>query len=100
MATLPGDASLDGSVDAGDLTTLINNFGHPGNWSQGDFNYDGTVNASDLTAMINSFGQSAPVSSSIVKAGMGVSMVPEPGTLILFASGLLAALAYAWRKRR
>jgi T5SS/PEP-CTERM-associated repeat protein/autotransporter-associated beta strand protein len=100
MATLPGDASLDGSVNLGDLGILINNFGKPGTWATGDFNYDGTVNLSDLGTLINNFGQSAPVSSSVVIAGMGVRTVPEPGTLILLASGLLTALVHFWRKRK
>jgi hypothetical protein len=31
---------------------------------------------------------------------VGASIVPEPSTLLLFASGLLAVLAHAWRKRK
>jgi hypothetical protein len=32
--------------------------------------------------------------------GTGTTLVPEPGTLALLASGLVGLLAYAWRKRK
>ncbi len=32
--------------------------------------------------------------------GVTAAAVPEPGTLALLAAGLLASLAYAWRKRK
>jgi T5SS/PEP-CTERM-associated repeat protein/autotransporter-associated beta strand protein len=98
-STLPGDANLDGTVNLSDLGVLIGNFGKSGGWATGDFNYDGTVNLSDLGVLIGNFGKSAPVYSLVV-AGMDVSIVPEPSTLVLLAAGLIGPLAYAWRKRK
>ena len=57
------------------------------------------MNTSDLNALITDFGKTAPISSSVVIAGMGVSAVPKPSTLVLLAAGLLGLIAYAWRKR-
>ena len=30
----------------------------------------------------------------------GIASVPEPGAIVLLATGLIGLLAYAWRKRR
>ena len=35
-----------------------------------------------------------------IAVGVTAAAVPEPGTLALLAAGLLASLAYAWRKRK
>lgn len=99
MATLRGDTNLDGSVNLGDLNTLISNFGTGTTWAQGDFRYTGTTNLTDLNNLVANFGKTAPISSAVVIAGPGVSMVPEPLTLVLLAAGLIGLLAYAWRKR-
>ena len=59
MATLPGDAFLDGAVDVNDLTVVLTHFGVTGAvWSQGDFTYDGRVDINDLTIVLANFGQS------------------------------------------
>jgi nicotinamidase-related amidase len=93
-ATLFGDANLDGKVDINDLTVVLTNYGEVGmSWSQGDFNGDGRVDINDLTTVLTNYGQT-------YSAAMGIKAVPEPGTLALFAAGLVGLLAYAWRKRK
>jgi hypothetical protein len=45
----PGDANLDGKVDAADLAIVRKNLGQAGKWwEDGDFNADGKVDAADL----------------------------------------------------
>ncbi len=52
LARLPGDANLDGVVDAADCTIVKASYGQSGMWwMQGDFDHDGTVDAADLTAL-------------------------------------------------
>jgi hypothetical protein len=58
MATVAGDANLDGAVNLTDLGVLIDNFGKPGVWANGDFNNDGRVDLSDLGILIDNFGKS------------------------------------------
>jgi hypothetical protein len=41
-----------------------------------------------------------PTGGHIDPVEFTVSTVPEPGTLVLFGSGLLGLIAYAWRKRK
>ena len=75
IATLPGDANLDGKVDINDLTTVLSNFGRTGlanAWTSGDFNGDGKVDINDLTTVSANFGRSD--GSSVA----GVAAVPEP----------------------
>ena len=91
MYTLYGDTNLDGTVNGGDLNTVLSNFNQTGmTWSQGDFDYNGTVNGSDLNSVLSNFNQHLSVTSA----------VPEPSTLLLAAAGLAGLLAYAWRKRK
>jgi hypothetical protein len=53
LTRLPGDANLDGVVNALDCTILEAHLGQSGTmwWMQGDFNHDGVVNAADLALM-------------------------------------------------
>ena len=91
MYTLYGDANLDGTVNGGDLNTVLSNFQQTGmTWAQGDFNYDGTVNGGDLNTVLSNFQQHLSVTGA----------VPEPSSLLLTAAGLASLLAYAWRKRK
>ena len=49
---LPGDANLDGVVDASDLNVLGIHWQQAGRvWSDGDFSGDGVVDATDLNAL-------------------------------------------------
>jgi hypothetical protein len=38
--------------------------------------------------------------SELSTDGTGLSIVPEPGTLILLGTGVLGLLCYAWRQRK
>ena len=91
MYTLYGDTDLNGTVNGGDLNTVLSNFNQTGmTWAQGDFNYDGTVNGTDLNTVLSNFDQHLSVTGA----------VPEPSSLLLSAAGLAGLLAYAWRKRK
>ncbi len=91
VAILLGDANGDGKVDVNDLTIVLTDFGRSGmTWSQGDFNGDGTVDINDLTIVLANYGQSN---------GAGITAVPEPTSLILFAIGAVSLLACNWRRR-
>jgi hypothetical protein len=58
LFTLAGDASLDRTVDVGDLGKLATNYGTTSGatWNQGDFDHNGTVDVGDLGALATSYG--------------------------------------------
>ena len=110
---LPGDANLDGKVDVQDLAILAANYRKQvtGGWLQGDFNNDGVVDVEDLALLAANYRHS--YASDVVPAfdGLdaeaiqllslaGVTVVPEPGTLIMLAVALIGTLAYACRRRK
>jgi hypothetical protein len=110
---LPGDANLDGTVNVLDLAVLAANYRKnvTGGWTQADFNHDGVVDVQDLALLAANYRHS--LASDVVPAydGLdaaaigalslaGVTVVPEPGVLVLLASGSLGLLAYARRKWR
>ena len=94
---LLGDANGDNKVDINDLTIVLAHYGQSGaeiGWSTGDFNNDDKVNINDLTIVLANYGQ------SIGAAGAGLAAVPEPGTFVLVAAGLVGLPAGAWRIRK
>jgi autotransporter-associated beta strand protein len=99
---LYGDANLDGSVNFGDLSKVLANYGQSGmTWSQGDFNYDGTVNFSDLSKVLANYGDTG--GPTVIVAGgavAGVSPVPEPSSIAMLASILAVAGLWVVRRRR
>ena len=56
---IPGDANLDGTVNATDFNLLAGHFNQTSqNWLTGDFNGDGVVNASDFDLLAANYGTS------------------------------------------
>ncbi len=108
VAALPGDANLDGTVNGLDLLSWQANLFSGDKWDQGDFNLDGLVNGQDLLIWQSHLFNAVPT------PGVGPSpftavtpTVPEPGTLVLTALGVLwtttkrrAACRHAPLKRR
>ena len=112
LATLFGDADLDGGVSINDFNALAGNFGQASGkvWSDGDFDYDGGVSINDFNLLAAGFGQSLPASSETwaglfafavahndLAAFETVTGVPEPASLMPMALG---ALAVARRRKR
>ena len=101
----PGDANLDGTVNFTDLNIVLTNYNQAGGWMQGDFNHDGVVNFADLNILLTNYNQSfagatiAPASYGLDAAAIralslaGVTVVPEPGALVMLAVALIGA----WR---
>ena len=74
---LPGDANLDGAVDAMDFDQWVaNRFTVNPNWCSGNFNADGVVDLRDLHLLNESFGPSA-------------NLVPEPACVLHLVVGVL-----------
>ena len=95
MATLTGDADLNGSVTGADLSLLLSKYNKAGTWSVGDFNYDGSVTGADLSLLLSKYNQSIPASV----AGAAVAGVPEPSSLVMLAA-LAAAMGLGVAGRR
>jgi len=91
--TIPGDATLDGSVNSADFNLLISKYGRTSGarWTQADFTGDGKVNSQDFNVLAGRFGQSMPVG-----AALG-TVVPEPAAVALT---LLAGTLSLLRPRR
>jgi autotransporter-associated beta strand protein len=102
--TVLGDATMDGTVNFGDLLALAKNYNSTsGTWTTGDFTYDGTVNFGDLLALAKNYNKAlaAPTPADLVAAGESAAFaadvsaafaaVPEPSSaavVMAAASGL------------
>jgi hypothetical protein len=78
----PGDADLNGIVDATDLGTLASNWQTTGaSWAMGDFNDDGVVDVADLGILATHWQTGdAPGAFSEALGGLGLPVpnAPEP----------------------
>lgn len=88
---VPGDTNNDRIVDDLDYVNFVAQFGGPPGAESADFNDDGIVNLIDFAIMRSNFESPAATAPGVESAPL-----PEPATLVLLATGGLAAL----RKRR
>lgn len=59
--TCAGDANLDATVNAADLSVLLAKFGDSGAaWDRGDLNGDRHIDAADLSVLLGAFGGACP----------------------------------------
>jgi hypothetical protein len=64
--TIPGDATLDGLVDIGDLNVVLSNYlsGNPARWGTGDFTYAGRTDITDLNIVLSNYFATSPYPSA------------------------------------
>jgi hypothetical protein len=84
-SALPGDVTLDGTVDRRDLAQLAQSYGmrSGARWLDGDLNGDGGVGLVDLALVQRNLGQTSAWSPNAV-------MVPEPPAALLTLAALVA----------
>ena len=96
---LLGDANVDGKVDLGDLSIVLNNFGTTTpNWTSGDFDYSPTVDLTDLSDLLNNFGltDASPFFAATGSA-QALASAPEPASVLLL---LFSMMGLHLRRRR
>jgi hypothetical protein len=101
VALYPGDANMDGSVNAADFAILKSHYGQTtgGTWATGDFNNDGSINFADFMQMTQNWGTTININPAPPAAALPAlepAAVPEPGT----AGALLAGLGGLLVRRR
>ncbi|MDB5319303.1 MAG: uncharacterized protein JWN40_934 [Phycisphaerales bacterium] len=104
IATLPGDANLDGRVDFLDLAKLAQSYNSTVSgitdswWLNGDFTYDGTVDFLDLAKLAQNYNTSAlPAAPGEFSAAFAadwtkaqeLASVPEPESIALMGVAIL-----------
>jgi hypothetical protein len=119
--TYRGDADLDGDSDLDDLGFWANSFtgdlGNPATpvtfWTQGDWDYDGDTDLDDLGFWsstftgdlggggLSVFAPNAPEGAIAALAQMGITAVPEPGSVsLLLAAGCIVIISRSRRRRQ
>jgi hypothetical protein len=63
MATLDGDAKLEGEVTFGDYQVMAEFFGSPGGWDKGNFTYAQLVHFADFELLAQNFGDVSSLSA-------------------------------------
>ena len=99
IATIPGDATLDGKVDFTDLVTLAQHYNTTLTtdnwWSSGDFDLDGKVGFTDLVKLAQNYGAGLPAEPIPAQladdwALAQAATVPEPAlTSTIVLAGIL-----------
>lgn len=79
----PGDLNIDGNVNFADLNVLLTNYDLPGDADSGDIDGSGGVDFADLNQLLSNYQQSAAAASAAV---------PEPGSWVLLALGIIGVL--------
>jgi hypothetical protein len=97
FSTVPGDANLDGRVDATDAAMLAGGFGGFGGWAVGDFDGDGRSTLYDAAVLQTRLGFVATGLPTLSAAAH--APVPEPAAWLIAVSAALA-LTRARRRRR
>jgi hypothetical protein len=97
MYTYVGDANLSGTVNADDYAYIDFYSQIPGapSYTHGDFNFDGSINADDY-ALIDSAVQNPGDPFGAFASPVGLTAVPEPGSLGVIAMAMTTLL----RRRR
>jgi hypothetical protein len=67
MPTIPGDATMDGLVDIGDLNVVLSNYlsGKAPRWGNGDFTYAGHTDITALNFVLSNYLQKSPYPSAV-----------------------------------
>jgi T5SS/PEP-CTERM-associated repeat protein len=103
MATYAGDFNLDGQATPADyLVWWANNGKGPSpwmSWADGDANYDGEITPADYLIWWANNGRSV-YPGPVVGGSSGAGAVPEPGTLVLLAAGLIGLLVYVRQTKK